>query len=119
MVVDDGSRDGTTAVAERHARHDRRVRVIRQKNGGVAAARNNGISETRGRYIAPLDADDLWLPQKIERQLETLRRDPGRIGLVYSWFVLIDSDNRILAEENRHSDEGNVIASLCLRYIVG
>ena len=66
IVVDDGSSDGTLRALEPF-RH--KVRVHAQRNGGVATARNTGVSLASGSYIAFLDADDLWLPQKLERQL--------------------------------------------------
>ena len=58
LVVDDGSTDDTASVAESFARRDRRVRVLRQANGGSAAARNCALAAARGRYYALLDADD-------------------------------------------------------------
>lgn len=66
IVVDDGSTDGTVA---RLAAFGRRIRVYRQPNGGVARARNAGVALAGGQWLAFLDADDLWLPDKIERQL--------------------------------------------------
>jgi glycosyltransferase involved in cell wall biosynthesis len=66
IVVDDGSKDGTLAAL---APFGDRVRVHRQANGGVARARNTGVSLATGSWIAFLDADDLWLPHKLEQQL--------------------------------------------------
>ena len=66
IVVDDGSTDGTAEAIG--SRYGSSVRLFRQKNGGVAAARNRGIREARGEWIALLDSDDIWLPTKIERQ---------------------------------------------------
>jgi glycosyltransferase involved in cell wall biosynthesis len=66
IVVDDGSTDGTLAQLESFGP---RVRVHRQANSGVARARNTGVGLARGSWIAFLDADDVWLPHKIERQL--------------------------------------------------
>src|SRR5690349_24440198 len=69
VVVDDGSADRTAALAEMAAALDRRIRVIRQRNQGVSAARNAGIEAATGRYLAFLDADDTWLPGKLQRQV--------------------------------------------------
>jgi glycosyltransferase involved in cell wall biosynthesis len=73
IVVDDGSGDGSGEVAARLPK----VRVIRQEGRGVSAARNRGIAEARGDHVAFLDADDLWRPEKVERQLAALAARPG------------------------------------------
>ncbi len=65
IVVDDGSTDGTARVAQAFAE---RVRLIRQPNGGPSSARNAGVAAARGEWVAFLDADDAWLPEKLERQ---------------------------------------------------
>lgn len=67
IVVDDGSTDSTPIIL---ATFGSRIRVIRQENGGSAAARNTGVAAARGKWIAFLDSDDVWLPEKIARQLE-------------------------------------------------
>ncbi len=70
IIVDDSSGDGTGAIVERFAADDRRIRLIRRaENNGSAAARNAGLKAAHGRYIAFLDADDLWLPEKLVTQL--------------------------------------------------
>jgi len=76
LVVDDGSTDVTTAIIRRYAARDRRVRVLRQENLGVAAAGNRGLREACCEWVARLDADDVFLPEKIERQVAFLRRNP-------------------------------------------
>lgn len=68
IIVDDGSKDDTIAVAQ--SIEDTRVKVLTQPNGGASAARNTGIKAAKGEYVAFLDADDLWMPRKLERQLE-------------------------------------------------
>ncbi|MBV1799994.1 glycosyltransferase [Siccirubricoccus sp. G192] len=79
IVVDDGSADETAAVAEAYGD---RVRVIRKPNGGPASARNLGAREATGEWLALLDADDQWLPEKLERQLPYTR--PPEVGLVHA-----------------------------------
>lgn len=74
VVVDDGSSDeGAALVAE----HYPEARLLRQANGGEAAARNRGIEEARSDYIALLDQDDLWHPRKLERQMALLEGPPA------------------------------------------
>jgi glycosyltransferase involved in cell wall biosynthesis len=119
VVVDDGSTDDTAIVAQRHSAVDARVRIIRQDNAGVAAARNTGIAATSGRYVAPIDADDLWAPSKIERQLVAAAKDQGKVGLVYSWFAVIDQNNGVLRHEDGADAEGVVLRQLLLGNFVG
>jgi glycosyltransferase involved in cell wall biosynthesis len=78
LVIDDGSTDGTADVAEKRGPP---VRCVRREHQGPAAARNAGIREARGELLAFLDADDLWLPAKLERQLEALSAQPS-VGIV-------------------------------------
>src|SRR5689334_21096641 len=74
IVVDDGSADDTVAVA--HALGLPGLRVVSQANAGHAAARNTGVAEARGRYVAFVDADDLWLPDKLALHLAEIERHP-------------------------------------------
>ena len=73
IVVDDGSTDGTTEYLETYGQH---LSVIQQQNRGVSAARNAGIAAASGRYIAFLDSDDLWLPQKLRQQVQFFTLHP-------------------------------------------
>jgi glycosyltransferase involved in cell wall biosynthesis len=88
ILVDDGSTDGTAEVPETC---DPRVRVIAQPNRGVAMARNAGIEASSGDYVAFLDADDLWLPSKIARQMSIATRS-REVGLVFCGYSVIRDD---------------------------
>ncbi len=83
VVVDDGSSDDTASVAERISAADARVRVVRQKNGGVSCARNTAIKAAQGRYLAFLDADDAVEPSFVEKLGELTAADPDVVALAY------------------------------------
>jgi glycosyltransferase involved in cell wall biosynthesis len=87
IVVDDGSIDNTAKVAS--SLGDDRVRVIRQDNTGHAGARNTGTAAAKGKYVAVVDADDLWLPHKLERQFAILRAAPA-IRALHASAVHVD-----------------------------
>lgn len=87
ILVDDGSTDNTWEIVE--AIDESRLKIISTPNGGVAQARNLGIVEARGIYIAFLDADDLWVSDKLERQLQALEQHSEAIA-VYSWTCFMD-----------------------------
>lgn len=91
IVVDDGSTDGSVAVAERHAR--RGVTILRRANGGIGAARNTGIAAVTGDLVAFIDSDDVWLPDKLARQVDVLRADDG-VQLVFGHLVEFLSPDR-------------------------
>lgn len=98
LIVNDGSSDSIGEWAG--ALTDARVRLITQTNQGVSSARNTGISSAQGEYVAFLDADDLWEPMYLERQVNYLENHP-QVGVVYTWTRLIDElghpTNRIFA----------------------
>jgi teichuronic acid biosynthesis glycosyltransferase TuaG len=80
LIADDCSPDGTAAVAESASFTDKRIKLIRCKvNGGPAAARNAAIAEAQGRWVAFLDSDDLWLPQKLESTIRHARENQSAI----------------------------------------
>ena len=112
IAVDDGSTDSTLTILSNYAARDARVRVFTQPNSGVARARNRAIAESRGEFIAPLDADDLWQPTKLHRQLERLIDAGEDTGFVYSWWVWIDDNGRVLDRSPQWTIEGSVFEKL-------
>lgn len=77
IVVDDGSTDGTRAVAEAHASRDRRIRVVARPHGGIVAALATGLDACRGEFVARMDADDLMHRDRLRAQLDLLAGDPA------------------------------------------
>ena len=112
LVIDDGSTDGTPAILDLYAARDARIRVLSQANSGVARARNRGIAEAHGDFIAPLDADDLWEPTKIDCQVRRILESGERTGFVYSWWVWIDRDGALLDRSPRWMMEGSAFELL-------
>jgi glycosyltransferase involved in cell wall biosynthesis len=92
VVVDDGSTDGSQDVI---AKYGDRITAILQQNQGVSAARNNGVAATHCEFVAFLDADDAWLPTKIEKQIAMFRQDP-KLGLVHVGVEEVDADGHTI-----------------------
>lgn len=105
IVIDDGSRDATRAALEPYMDQ---IRYVYQRNKGVNSARNRGLEEAGGDYIALLDSDDLWLDFKIDLQLAILNRCDS-IGFVFSEFHIYKSPDRMLPRGLRswHKSEPN------------
>ena len=97
LIVDDGSTDQTAAIAQGYAARDARVRVLSNgANNGVSHARNKGIEAARGRYVAFLDADDIWEPAFLATTLEEIERSSD-VGTVFTWSLdFTDSDRRVV-----------------------
>ncbi len=110
VVVDDGSTDDTAAALARFA-DDPRVKVIRQENAGQTVAKNRGLHEARGEFVGFCDADDLWLPRKVERQLP-LFDDAGRVAVVYGRFEVIDAEGRFLRAPRFPAHAGRITEPL-------
>jgi len=105
VVVDDGSSDDSKAVTRPYADSYPKLRYIYQENKGLAVARNTGIRNTTGAYIALLDGDDLWLEQKLEKQLAFLDGNP-EVGLLYTdFYVFNGGERRVYARHFDREDE--------------
>ncbi len=115
LVVDDGSTDQTAALVQSMADVDHRIRLLQKPNGGLASARNHGIAHAGGEFIAPIDADDLWHPEKIRKQMAVMRDRGDRVGLVYCWSRAIDEQDRVLWDVTPCDLRGGVYAALIIR----
>src|SRR3990170_3473675 len=113
IVIDDGSTDNTKETLEPYFD---KIKYIYQQNQGAASARNTAIRHSQGEYIAFLDADDVWLPEKLHIQVEYLNNNPG-IAMVYSPSVTISEDGGLTDKKNKNMGlpSGDVFDMLFLR----
>lgn len=95
LIVDDCSSDNSTSIVREFAALDPRIRLLsNEKNSGTAVTRNHGLREAQGSYIAFLDSDDLWMPEKLEYQLATMKKDG--VALSCTAYNMIDESGQIL-----------------------
>jgi glycosyltransferase involved in cell wall biosynthesis len=114
IVVNDGSTDASAEIAAKYSLSDPRIQVITQRNRGVASARNYGLEHSSGEYVAFLDADDIWHPTKIERQIEVLLASTNSTGCgcVYALQRFIDVEDRVTGSGVFWSNAGAVSTHL-------
>jgi len=118
VVIDDASADCTTSVVQRM--NDPRIRYVRhERNRGIAAARNTGVANATGRFLAFLDDDDEWLPRKLELQVGILAGSPRSIGAVYSAFEQVDMATGRRIGVVRPAKSGHILNELCLKNWIG
>jgi len=110
LVVDDGSTDETEPVL---AGYGNAIRYLRQENGGVSAARNRGIQESKGRYVAFLDADDMWFPEKLARQIAALESSRQHRACSSAHLVCTESLTPLAVQRSVRSD--STLEDLLLR----
>lgn len=109
LIINDGSSDN---IVEWFCNIvDPRVKLISQENQGVSAARNIGIQNSTGEYIAFIDADDLWEPTKLEKQLQCFQNNPS-IGLIHTAMTIIDEEGKSLGRTFISNVEGDALKPL-------
>ena len=92
IIVNDGSADDTQSIAEKYTVADARIKLVNQENKKLSAARNTGIAHAKGEWVAFLDADDFWVPEKLEKQLAAAEMQPAA-GVIFSdGFIFHDND---------------------------
>ena len=116
LIINNGSTDHIVSWASEIV--DPRVKLISQDNQGVAGARNTGIAQAQGEYIAFLDADDLWKTTKLEKQVRCFAAQPD-VGLVYTWTLFIDAAGKSTGVTAKADIEGYVWEELLLGDVVG
>ncbi len=116
IIVNDGSSDKIEDWISKIVK-DPRVKLISQENQGLAGARNTGLINAQGEYIAFLDADDIWDRTKLEKQVRTLEENP-EVGLVYNWVKLMDDIGQLKAITRANEVEGEVWEKLLEHNIV-
>jgi glycosyltransferase involved in cell wall biosynthesis len=112
IVINDGSTDRTLKLL--NTVKDPRLKVFSYTNGGLPTARNRGISHATGEFLAFLDADDLWTPDKLELQLAALQQHP-EAGVAYSWTYFKDEQGVHSYADESNRFEGNVYADLLVK----
>lgn len=95
LVVDDGSKDGSAAIAREFEKRDPRVRLLSKPNGGLSSARNFGTDHSSGEYIGYVDADDYWDPTKVAKHVAHLEANP-EVGVSYSGTQFFHADGHLL-----------------------
>lgn len=108
IVVDDGSTDSTARVLQNYGD---RIRVLHQPNSGQSSARNAGIRAADGKYIAFLDADDWWLPEKLQRQVELLENSP-HLGFCSTAARVVGSNGKVMNQWDCPEVEGEALETL-------
>lgn len=93
IIIDDGSKDNSPTIVEEYSKKDKRIQLVRQKNAGSGAARNNGIRRAKGQYICLLDADDTWENNFLEEQIKLIKEKDAT--LVFSSHNRIDENDNI------------------------
>jgi glycosyltransferase involved in cell wall biosynthesis len=118
IVVDDGSTDGTVNLVQQFCQRDSRFRLFTKPNGGLSSARNYGIRQAQAGYIAMLDGDDRYEPDKLANHVQCLDRDP-RVGVVYSASKIIRHDGQLswMSLDGKPIQSNPLVSLLCKNFV--
>ena len=118
VIVDDGSTDGTAAIVQSFCQRDSRFRLVTKPNGGLSSARNFGIRHAKADYIAMLDGDDVYEPDKIANHVKWLDSDP-QIGVVYSASKTIRDDGHVtwMSISGKPISSDPLVSLLCKNFV--
>lgn len=112
LIVDDGSTDSSTPIVKSYTKTDKRIKLLKtdllnfpKLNRGPAAARNTAIKKASGHYIAFLDSDDLWHPEKLEKQIDFMKKN--EIAFSYTWYEIINENGE---KVGIHTPEENFLS---------
>jgi glycosyltransferase involved in cell wall biosynthesis len=118
IVVDDASQDRTPEVIKGFP--DQRIRYVgHDSHKGQGASRNAGIKNAVAEYVAFLDDDDEWLPEKLEKQVFLLERSPAKTGMVYTGFCKVDASTHGVISRVIPRKRGSILGDLCLGNCIG
>ncbi|MEL7244467.1 MAG: glycosyltransferase [Cyanobacteria bacterium J06573_2] len=115
IVINDGSLDLTLNIV--YAIQDSRLKVFSYEKSGVSMSRNRGIERASGQFISFLDADDIWTPEKIEKQFKALQANP-QASVAYSWVDYIDENGEFFRHGNHITINGNAYAKMLMQNIL-
>jgi len=117
IILDDASTDNTETLATKYVKNDPRIQYFRQpKNLGIAGNRNTGFEKARGKYLAILDSDDMWInPEKLEKQVSFLEKNPA-YGLIGTWAKKVDDDGRDISEMKFFIDDKKIRKHILRRH---
>lgn len=106
IIIDDCSSDNTVELVKKEQEKDNRIKLIQlEKNQGAAVARNTGMKKAKGKYIAFLDSDDMWLPNKLEDQIRFMEEND--YAFTFSSFAIMDQYGNLTGKTNRAVEKAN------------
>jgi len=108
IIINDNSTDRTSIILKEYENNDKRIKIINnKKNIGLTKSLNKGLGLAKGKYIARLDADDISLPNRLEKQIAFLEKN-NKVCLVGSWHQVIDDDGKLIGEYTPLTDSRNI-----------